>query len=110
LPQERPPRQVSDGFRAFVAKVHTALPQTKIAFIGIKPSIQRWNLIGRIREANGLVRQVCDEDDLLGFVDVDGPMLGWDSKPRKDLFIEDGLHLSAKGYALWATLVQPFLE
>ena len=37
-------------------------------------------------------------------------MLGWDGKPRKDLFIEDGLHLSPKGYALWTVLVQPFVE
>ena len=63
-----------------------------------------------MRQANALIREYCDTDDRLGFIDVDGPMLGWDGKPRKDLFVADGLHLSPKGYALWTMLVQPFLE
>ncbi|WP_239492192.1 SGNH/GDSL hydrolase family protein [Luteitalea sp. TBR-22] len=106
----RTPQQVQADFHAFVTRVHTALPRTRIAFIAIKPSLARWALIAKVREANRLVRAECDRDDRLGYVDVDGPMLGWDGKPRPDLFIQDGLHLSAKGYALWNTLVAPFLE
>jgi lysophospholipase L1-like esterase len=104
------PQQVSDDFKAFVAKIRSALPETRVAYIGIKPSIQRWAIVGKVRQANALIREYCDTDDRLGFIDVDGPMLGWDGKPRKDLFVEDGLHLSPKGYALWAMLVQPFVE
>jgi lysophospholipase L1-like esterase len=104
------PQQVLDDFKAFVGKVHAALPATRVAFIGIKPSLQRWALIAQVRQANALVREYCDTDDRLGFVDVDGPMLGWDGKPRKDLLVADGLHLSPKGYELWTTLVRPFLE
>jgi lysophospholipase L1-like esterase len=104
------PSAVQQDFRTFVAKVHAALPQARIAFIGIKPSIQRWALIGKVREANALIRAFAEGDDRLAFVDVDGPMLGWDEKPRKDLFVDDGLHLSAKGYQLWNALVRPFLE
>ena len=104
------PEDVVKDFTAFVAKVHAALPATKIAFIGIKPSIQRWALIDKIREANAGVRAVALKDERLGFVDVDGPMLGWDEQPRKDLMVQDGLHLTPKGYQLWTTLVRPFLE
>jgi lysophospholipase L1-like esterase len=104
------PRQVADDFKAFVDKVRAALPDTRIAFIGIKPSIQRWPLISKVREANTLIREYCDSDDALGYIDVDGPMLGWDGKPRKELFVEDGLHLSPKGYELWTVLVRPFVE
>jgi lysophospholipase L1-like esterase len=106
----RTPAQVLADFEAFVARVHAALPATRIAFIGIKPSLARWAIVDKVREANALVRAACDRDDRLGFVDVDGPMIGWDGKPRADLFIKDGLHLSAKGYALWNVLVAPFLE
>jgi lysophospholipase L1-like esterase len=104
------PAAVADDFKAFVRKVHAALPQARIAFIGIKPSLLRWGLIAKVREANALVRASCLDDDRLGFVDVDGPMLGWDEKPRKDLLAGDGLHLTPKGYALWTTLVRPFVE
>jgi len=106
----RTPQQVFDDYKAFVAKVHTALPATRIAFIAIKPSILRWALVDKVRDANALVRQYAVADDRLGFVDVDGPMLGWDEKPRKDLFIADGLHMTPKGYEVWTTLVRPFLE
>jgi lysophospholipase L1-like esterase len=104
------PDQVCADYKAFVAKVRAALPDTRIVFIGIKPSIQRWALIGKVRDANAQVRKFAESDDRLGFVDVDGPMLGWDETPRKDLLIEDGLHLTAKGYELWTTLVRPFIE
>ena len=106
----RTPQQVFDDYKAFVEKIHTALPATRIAFIGIKPSIQRWALIDKVRAANALVRQYAAPDDRLGFVDVDGPMLGWDEKPRKDLFVADGLHMTPKGYELWTTLVRPFID
>ena len=104
------PAQVLADFTAFVSKVHAALPATRIAFVGIKPSVARWKLIEQVREANALVRAACDADDRLGFIDVDGPMLGYDGKPRADLFVADGLHLSPKGYALWNTLTRPFVE
>jgi lysophospholipase L1-like esterase len=104
------PTVVSNDFKAFVGKVQASLPQTRIAFIAIKPSIQRWALVGRVREANALILAYCQTDDRLGFIDVDGPMLGWDEKPRKDLLAADGLHLTAKGYELWTTLVAPFVK
>ena len=110
LARGKTPKQVTADYRAFVAKVHAALPGTRIAFIGIKPSILRWELIGEMREANALIREFCEGDDRLGFIDTDGPMLGWDETPRKDLFVGDGLHLTPKGYELWTVLVRPFLE
>ena len=39
-----------------------------------------------------------------------GQIVEMDGKPRADLFVKDGLHLSPKGYALWNVLVAPFLE
>lgn len=106
----RTPQQVFDDYKTFVGKVHAALPATKIAFIAIKPSIQRWALVDKVRAANGLVRDQARSDERLGFVDVDGPMLGWDEKPRKDLFVADGLHMTPKGYEVWTALVRPFVE
>ena len=110
LANGKSPEAVAADYRAFVAKVHGALPEARLAFIGIKPSVQRWALIERVREANRLVRAFAAGDDRLGFVDVDGPMLGWDERPRPELLVADGLHLSDEGYALWTVLVTPFLR
>ena len=50
------PAQVEQDFRHLVRSLHTHLPTTKILFIAIKPSVARWKLIDRIREANAAVR------------------------------------------------------
>jgi lysophospholipase L1-like esterase len=93
----------------FVRRVRARLPGTRIAFIGLKPSPLRWTQVDRMRAVNTMLRAFCERDDAVAFVDVDGPMLGWDEKPRRELFVDDLLHLSVDGYRLWATLVRPFL-
>ena len=95
------PERVLADWKTFVAKVHGELPETRIAFIAIKPSIKRWNLIGKIREANAKIAEHCGSDPRLSFVDIDTPMIGDDKMPRPELFADDGLHLNAKGYEVW---------
>jgi lysophospholipase L1-like esterase len=101
--------QVHVDFRAFVAKVRAALPEAKIAYISIKPSIARWDQREKQREANRLIAADCAEDEHLEFIDVWPVMLGEDGTPRKEMFVEDGLHLNATGYEAWVKLVQPVL-
>ena len=104
------PEVVSADYQEFVKKVHAKLPDTRIVFVAIKPSISRWNLVDKVRSANGLIREFSDQNDLLAFVDIDTPMIGGDGKPKQELFIADGLHLSAEGYELWTKLLNPFLK
>ena len=103
------PEQVADDYRALVAKLHAALPETNIIYIAIKPSIQRWKLIDKVRAANKLIRAIAGEDQRLSFVDVEPAMLGDDGQPKPELFQKDGLHLNAAGYAVWAEMLGPHL-
>jgi lysophospholipase L1-like esterase len=104
------PQQVLSDYREFVAKVHGPLPDAKIVFIAIKPSLRRWNLVSAMREANKLIREYSESNAKLEFVDVDPPMIGADGKPRPELFVEDGLHMTAEGYRIWTALVRPLLQ
>ncbi len=104
------PEKVCDDYKAFVKKVHDALPETKIIFITIKPSIARWKLWDKMQAANKLIAEFVKSDKRLGYVDVGPPMLGEDGKPKAELFVKDGLHLSAEGYKLWTSLVLPQLK
>jgi lysophospholipase L1-like esterase len=101
--------QVGVDFERFVRAVHAKLPQTRILYIGVKPSLLRWIQIDRMRLANQVIRAICERDDRLAFLDFDGLMLGWDEKPRRELFVEDGLHLSPLGYQLWTSVLRPYL-
>ena len=102
--------QVAIRFEQFVRTVRAALPEVRIIFIGIKPSLQRWAVVERMRLANELIRGFAGHDDNIAFVDVDQAMLGWEETPRPELFVPDGLHLTAHGYELWSALLRPLLN
>ncbi|MCK6447168.1 MAG: GDSL-type esterase/lipase family protein [Planctomycetes bacterium] len=103
------PERVAEDFGELVTLVHRELPDTRIVFVSIKPSLQRWALADAMRRANGLVRELATRDPLVEFVDVWPAMLGPDGLPRASFFVEDGLHLSRDGYRAWAELVRPLL-
>ncbi|MEO7052370.1 MAG: SGNH/GDSL hydrolase family protein [Rhodanobacter sp.] len=104
------PARVRDDFAAFVRKARTLDPGVPIAFIAIKPSVARRALLQQIRDANALVRQYADSQPGVMWLDVFTPMLGKDGQPQARWFIGDGLHMNADGYALWVSIVRPWLD
>jgi lysophospholipase L1-like esterase len=104
------PEQVFADFKAFVAKVRSALPDTRIAYIAIKPSPSRIKLMEQFKTANRLIQEFCRADPKLIYVDIFTPMLGTNGQPRAELFVGDQLHLNDAGYKLWAGIVKPVLE
>lgn len=106
-PSPKSPETVARDFQTFVSLVRAKLPNVPIHFIAIKPSPKRQALLGNQRQANGLIREFISRQPNLSYIDVFTPMLGADGKPRRDLFVEDQLHLNARGYELWKSLVLP---
>ena len=95
------PARVAADMKQFVGEVHRALPRTRIVIISIKPSLARWKLAPQMQEANALIKTMAEKDPLVTYVDVFTPMLGPDGKPRPELYVEDGLHMTPAGYAIW---------
>jgi lysophospholipase L1-like esterase len=104
------PEQVLADFRSFVATLRAGDPEVRVLFLAIKPSPKRWHLIAQGREANRLIANFCRRDRRLTFVDTASVMIGPDGRPREELFVEDKLHLSEAGYALWAAKLRPHLK
>ena len=104
------PKQLADDFAAFAAAIHKGLPKTRVLFIPVKPSLKRWELFDKQKEANALVKAQCEKNDRLGYVDIVPGMLGPDGKPNPELFVKDGLHLSPKGYEVWTAAVKTALR
>ena len=104
------PRNLLRDYQAFVDRVHAELPEARIYFLAIKPSIARWNQWPRMKEANSLIEAATENDDRLFFIDVATPLLGPNGgPPPESLFIEDRLHLNPDGYAIWTDIVRPVL-
>ena len=104
------PQQVLEDFQAFVSKVREKMPDVPISYISIKPSLKRWKLVDQIKAANALIEKFATEGKNLEYIDVFTPMLGSDGKPRAELFRPDGLHMVAKGYELWTSIIAPKLK
>jgi lysophospholipase L1-like esterase len=109
LANGRTPAQVEADFAAFVKAVRAHDRAVKVAVISIKPSPARAALLPAMRDANARLQRVANTTPGVAFIDVFTPMLGDDGKPRRELFIDDELHLSADGYRLWTKQIAPFL-
>jgi lysophospholipase L1-like esterase len=110
LTEGRTPDDVFQDFQSFVALVHTKLPATRVVYVSIKPSIARWALTDSIRAANRLIRDYVGKDKTLQYIDVFTPMLDASGQIRRELFVEDGLHMNATGYSIWSRLIKPALR
>ena len=99
------PRQVRSRFEALAAKVNATWRRFPLDY-----RHQAQPCPARVaREDRG--RQRDDSQDVARhprafYVDVFTPMLGPNGRPRPELFLDDGLHLSAAGYGLWATILK----
>jgi len=106
----RPAETVLSDFSYFVGHIHHELPNARIVVISIKPSIARWDKIEEIRRANKLIQEWTTMVDHVDYVDIHDAMLGSDGKPDPDLLLDDGLHLTAAGYAIWNAALAPYLH
>lgn len=104
------PQDVLRHFTTFVDLVHRELPKTKIVFISLKPSPSRIALIETFRETNALIKAYVETDDRLSYVNVFDAMLDETGQPRAELFLNDRLHMTPAGFAIWTKLVRPHLE
>jgi lysophospholipase L1-like esterase len=103
------PGLVFGDFVALIDKIQQRLPNTRVAFIASAPNPKRWAIVEKVKTFNGLVQDYCREHQLV-FIDVFPLMLGSDGLPKPDIFREDGLHMNARGYAIWKEAIGPQLK
>jgi len=101
---------VVSNAKLFALRVHAALPEAKIFYLSIKPSLKRAARWEEMSKANALIAEWAKTDPRLGTIDI-GPLIrGADGEPDPSLFASDGLHLNKDGYARLNAHVRPILE
>ena len=107
----RSPEQVLKDYQEFVAKIHEKLPNTRIAYISISPTVQRWNNESKVLQTNYLINRWVHENDSpdlkLSFLDTHSQLLTLEGEPAPKLLQGDGLHLNDEGYKLLVSIVKP---
>jgi lysophospholipase L1-like esterase len=100
---------VLNRFKTLFYLIRKNLPKTNIAFVSIKPSLSREKLMPEMARANTLIQNFLKDKKNAAFIDVFHSMLNKNGTPKNDIFLNDGLHMNAKGYAIWQKIIRPYL-
>lgn len=110
LGSKRPVDTIIHNADLLVDKIRQKLPDAKIYFLTPKPCASRWHLKKSYVEFNKKLKRFAKRKDNVEMIDVWKPLLGKNKEPRKELFIEDQLHMNRQGYALWIEILKPYLK
>lgn len=105
LSNGKTPEQIVNVFSELVEKIKVHSPNAPITVISVKPSPSREYLLPQIRKTNELLQSLVSQGRNMYWIETYKYMLSNDKTPRTDLFVEDLLHLSPKGYEIWKECV-----
>jgi lysophospholipase L1-like esterase len=103
--------EIAEGITAIVKEIHKRSPKTKVLLLGIfprgpKPNPQR----EKIAEVNKIISKLDDGGKTVKYLDIGKKFLEEDGTLPKEI-MPDYLHLSPKGYRIWADAVKgPIME
>lgn len=100
---------VLSRFKTLFNLIRNKIPDVPILFVSLKPSPSRWNMRDRMMASNKLIKKYLRKQKNTKFLSVWKPMLSENGEPKKDIFLQDNLHMNAKGYAIWQELLAPLL-
>lgn len=101
---------VVDRFKTLFHLLRKQIPKAEILFVSMKPSPSRQRLMPEIHRANQAIRSFLEKNRKGTYVNVWDAMLDKNGNPRKELFLQDMLHMNEKGYAIWQEILAPYLK
>lgn len=106
---KKKPKEIISVTKQIISKIRKTKPSTQIVIISAKPSLARWNLKGKYKRLNRKFKKLCDNESNLDYAYIWDIMLEG-KKLKRDIFIEDGLHLNSKGYELWYQVIKNYVQ
>ncbi len=103
------PEAVSRDILTLLRKLRADYPRASIAWLSLKPSPIRWTLRPRMAQVNVAIAARSKADGF-DYLDVGTVLLASDGLPDASLFRPDGLHMNARGYQRWTSLVDNWLD
>ncbi|MDR6783822.1 lysophospholipase L1-like esterase [Pedobacter africanus] len=84
-------------------------PRIQVTYISIKPSPSREKYWSLMQEANAKIAAMISKMKRTSYINTYDAMFNTDGKIMTDIFLSDNLHMNAKGYAIWAKIMEPYL-
>ena len=104
------PDEIFAGVEAVVAKLRAKLPQTKVLVLAIFPRGEKpQDHLRQVNsKANEKIAKLADDKDVF-FLDIGPKFLQADGTLTREI-MPDLLHLSPKGYTIWAESIEPTVK
>lgn len=108
LSDGRHPEELLIFFQQLVIRVRERFGnELPCYYVSLKPSPARWHLADNFKYANSLIEsEIVKQDHNWQFVNIFKAMLDANGQPQKDLYAQDTLHLSPKGYEIWKQVIR----
>lgn len=100
---------VLERFIALFNRIRKNDAAVPVAFVSLKPSPSRRHLWPKMVAANQLIKNFLRTKKKTTFIDVYHKMFNRDGTVIQDIFLEDDLHMNAKGYQIWKKAIEPYL-
>lgn len=108
--EDRTPDEVEELVRYIVSVSRNHQPDSPILIVEVTPTLKRLEAWPAIRQLNARLREIALTEPNTYFVATAEHYLDKDDQPRRELFVEDRLHQSEAGYAIWAGLIRRRLD
>jgi lysophospholipase L1-like esterase len=102
--------EIAEGNKAIVEEIHKKSPDTKVLLLGIFPRSPKATdkVRDKIKDINAIIAKLGKEKNVR-YLDIGDKFLEKDGSLSKDI-MPDYLHLSAKGYQIWADAIEPTVK
>jgi len=100
--------EIADGVKAIVRRLREKLPDTKVLLLGVFPRGEKPAPVrDKLNEVNDKIASL-DDGKTVTYLDIGKSFLNEDGTISKEI-MPDFLHLSPKGYRIWADAIEPTL-
>lgn len=99
---------ILDLFRLFTQKVQKDFPGVKVFIVSFKPSPSRAGVLAKQILINNMLEAYAANSDGVEYIDVSKAMMP-SGVIDTTIFLNDKLHMNAKGYKLWTDIIKPEL-
>jgi hypothetical protein len=103
---DKSPLEVSQLFKKTLYIIRRKFADTPVFWISITPTPARWHVWPEIKEANGMIKEICESHRNTYYIDTEKYFTNPSGLPRSELFVEDKLHLNPEGYAIWTGIIK----
>lgn len=101
---------VAQRFITLFTMIRNKYPKIPVLYVSMKPSPSRAHLMHKMDAGNWAIKEFLKRQKRTVYVDAYHLMLDHNGEPRKELFIEDMLHMNKNGYAIWQKAIGPYLR